>query len=61
MNIRLITEYNIPMWEKLLLEHDCYIKEVSGASTEWYEINIQSPSYKKYMESIITKKKHTWQ
>ena len=42
MNIRLITEEDIPKWEKLSIEHDCYVKELNSGFAEWYAENKQS-------------------
>jgi len=56
MNIRLITEEDIPKWKKLSFEHDCYIKEFNSDFTGWYTKNEQSQTYNKYIESKVRQK-----
>jgi hypothetical protein len=56
MEIRHVTEVDIPKWEHLSSEYDRYVKELVSDLTEWYEGNDNSPSYKSYMLSKINKK-----
>ena len=56
MNIRLIAEEDIPKWEKLSFELDCYVKEFYSGFSEWNTDNRQCPTYKKYLESKVRQK-----
>ena len=56
MNVRLITEEDLPMWEELSLELDCYVKEFYSGFSEWNAENRQYSTYRKYLESKIKQK-----
>ena len=56
MNIRLITEEDIPKWEKLSYEHDCYVKEFYSGFSEWSIDNNQYLTYKKHLEAKVRQK-----
>ena len=56
MNIRLITEEDIPKWEKLSFELDCYVKEFYSGFSEWNVSKKQYPTYRKYLESKVKQK-----
>jgi len=56
MDIRLITEKDIPKWGKLSSEHDNYVKKYYLGYTEWTTDIKQTPTYKKYLESKVRNK-----
>ena len=58
MNIRNVTEYDIPKWKKLSHEYDEYVLELVSDLTEWYDGNGSegSLSFDSYMDSKIKRK-----
>ena len=55
MEIRMVESADIPKWQALSQEHDCYVKELVPDLTEWYEGNETSPAFEVYMQGKIDK------
>ena len=56
MDIKLLTEEDIPKWEKISFELDYYVKKWYSGFTEWSVNDKQYPKYKKYLESKVRQK-----
>jgi len=54
MQIRIITEADIPQWQALSLEYDRYVEESVPDLSEWYGGNDYSPAFTFYMKAKIT-------
>jgi hypothetical protein len=53
MQIRSVTESDIPRWSALSAEYDSYVKESVSDLSEWYGGNETSPAFDFYMRSKI--------
>jgi len=55
MQLRAITTNDIPTWESLSSEYDCYVQELVEDFTEWYDGNDEdSLAFTTYMEDKIS-------
>ena len=56
MQIRTVTDSDIPQWLELSAEYDPYVKESVSDLSEWYGGNETSPAYDFYMRSKISQR-----
>ena len=56
MQIRIVTEADIPLWQALSSEYDDYVRELVGDLTKWYKGNDKddnSIAFDAYMKSKV--------
>ena len=54
MQVRSINENDIPKWQALSAEYDCYVKELVADLIEWYDGNDTSLDFISYMKAKIS-------
>ena len=56
MQVRSVTETDIPIWQALSFEYDGYVKESAADLSQWYGGDDHSPAFGVYMRAKIAQK-----